>query len=243
MTEEMLKHIVQEKKAYLDTWTAYHCKQCDSIMSAVLVGKEDSMFLKLVAKRCMYFGIQPIFQYPQVDVLRTPSHCAVVFDTDDKSVTTRCNSTIMLGDVDCVNTTGMSSVAEATYELLQGANLVSSKSICIIGRGHAVQGLAEMLTKFDATVTVCHSKTKLNPIFTNDGEHNMYPAADIVICATPKLDGVILAHELVIDISGAAKDACVNKKSVYFSGIGPLTIAVLVNRIAVYIANKVCGNG
>ena len=242
MTEELLKHIVQEKKAYLDTWTAYHCKQCNE-MSAVLVGKADSMFLKLVAKRCTYFGIQPIFQYPQVDVLRTPSHCAVVFDTDDKSVTTRCNSTIMLGDVDCVNTTGMSSVAEATYELLQGANLVSGKSICIIGRGHAVQGLAEMLTKFDATVTVCHSKTKLNPIFTNDGEYNMYPAADIVICAAPKLDGVILAHELVIDISGAAKDTCVNKKTTYFSGIGPLTIAVLVNRIAVYIANKVCGNG
>ena len=68
----------------------------------------------------------------------------------------------------------------------------------------------------------------------------MYPAADIVICAAPKLDGVILAHELVIDISGAAKDACVNRKATYFSGIGPLTIATLVNRIAVYNANGVC---
>lgn len=239
MTEEPLKHIVQEKKAYLDSRTAYHCEQCNE-MSAVLVGKEDSVFLNLVAKRCKHFGIAPIFQYPKVDILRTPSCCAVVFDTDDKCVNVLCHSAVMLGDVDCVNTTGMSSVAEATYELLQGANLVSGKSICIIGRGHAVQGLAERLIRCDATVTVCHSKTQLKPIFTNDGEHEMYPAADIVICATPKLDGVILAHELVIDISGAAKDACANKKAAYFSGIGPLTIATLVNRIAVYNANGVC---
>lgn len=240
MTEEMLKQIVQEKKAYLDMRTADYCNRSNNLKSAVLVGKEDSIFLSLVAKRCTYFGIQPIFQYPQVDILRTPGRGAVVFDTDDRSVTTRCSSAIMLGDVDCVNTTGMSSVAEALYELLQGANMVSGKSICIIGRGHAVQGLAAMLSKFDATVTVCHSKTRLNPIFTNDGEHKMYPAADIVICAAPKLDGVILAHELVIDISGVAKGACINKKSVYFSGIGPLTIAVLVNRIAVHCMNGVC---
>lgn len=239
MTEELLKRIVQEKKAYLDMRTADYCNRSNN-MSAVLVGKEDSAFLSLVAKRCAYFGIQPIFQYPQIDVLRTPSHSAVVFDTDDRCITTMCNSAIMLGDVDCVNTTGMSSVAEALYELLQGANMVSGKSICIIGRGHAVQGLAAMLSKFDATVTVCHSKTRLNQIFTNDGEHKMYPAADIVICAAPKLDGVILAYELVIDISGAAKDTCINNKYVYFSGIGPLTIAVLVNRIAVHCMNGVC---
>ena len=240
MTEELLKHIVQEKKAYLDMRTADYCNRSNNLKSVVLVGKADSVFLSLVAKRCAYFGIQPIFQYPQVDVLRTPGRSAVVFDTDDRSVTTRCSAAIMLGDIDCVNTTGMSSVAEALYELLQGANLVSGKSICIIGRGHAVQGLAAMLSKFDATVTVCHSKTRLNPIFTNDGEHKMYPAADIVICAAPKLDGVILAHELVIDISGAAKDACINKKSIYFNGIGPLTIAVLVNRITVHCMNGVC---
>lgn len=240
MTEELLKHIVQEKKAYLDSRTAYHRNHSNNIMSAVLVGKEDSQFLNLVAKRCAYFGIRPIFQYPQVDILRIPSRYAVVFDTDDKAVITRCSSAIMLGDVDCVNTAGMSSVAEATYELLQGANLVSGKSICIIGRGHAVQGLAEALTKWDATVTVCHSKTRLDPIFAHDGTHKMYPAADIVICATPQLSGGILAHELVVDLSWAAKDACVNKKAAYFSGIGPLTIATLVNRIAVHNANGVC---
>ena len=240
MNEELLKHIVREKKAYLDMRTADYCNRSNNLKSVVLVGKADSVFLSLVAKRCVYFGIQPIFQYPQVDVLRTPSHSAVVFDTDDKTVTTRCSSAIMLGDVDCVNTAGMSSVAEATYELLQGANLVSGKSICIIGRGHAVQGLAEALTKWDATVTVCHSKTQLNPVFTNDGERKIYPAADIVICAAPQLDGVILAHELVVDLSWAAKDACINKKAVYFSGIGPLTIATLVNRIAVHNVNGVC---
>ena len=240
MNEELLKHIVHEKKAYLDKRTADYCNRSNNIMSAVLVGKEDSQFLNLVAKRCVYFGIQPIFQYPQVDVLRTPSRCAVVFDTDDINVATRCSSAIMLGDVDCVNTTGMSSVAESTYELLQGANLVSGKSICIIGRGHAVQGLAEALTRWDATVTVCHSKTRLDPIFAHDGECSLYPAADIVICATPKLSGDILAHELVVDLSWAAKDACVNKKAVYFSGIGPLTIATLVNRIAVHCVNGVC---
>lgn len=242
MTEEMLKQIVQEKKAYLDSRTEYHSKQHNE-MSAVLVGKEDSMFLSLVARRCKHFGIVPIFQYPKVDILRTPSRCAVVFDTDDKNVNALCHSAVMLSDVDCVRAMGMSSVAEAIFELLRGANMIEGKSICIIGRGHAVQGLAEQLIRGNATVTVCHSKTRLDPIFAHDGEHRMYPTADVVICATPQLNGGILAHELVIDISGAAKDVNVNKKAVYFTGIGPLTIAILVNRIAVYIANQVCGIG
>lgn len=241
MNEELLKHIAQEKKAYLDMRTADHCNRSNNIMSAVLVGKEDSVFLSLVAKRCAYFGIQSIFQYPRVDVLRTPSHSAVVFDTDDKAVITRCNSAIMLGDVDCVNTTGMSSVAEATYELLQGANLISGKSICIIGRGHAVQGLAEVLTRWDATVIVCHSKTMLGQLsFNGSPLAHAYPIADVAICATPQLSGKVAAKELVIDISGAAKQMMLNNDAVYFSGIGPLTIAVLVNRIAVHCMNGVC---
>ena len=147
MNEELLKHIVREKKAYLDMRTADYCNRSNNLKSGILVGKADSVFLSLVAKRCAYFGIQPIVQYPQVDVLRTPSRSAVVFDTDDINVTTRCSSTIMLGDVDCVNTLGVSSVAEATYELPQGAGLVSGKSICIIGRGHAVQGLADLIQR------------------------------------------------------------------------------------------------
>ena len=241
MNEELLKHIVHEKKAYLDMRTADYCNRSNNLKSVVLVGKADSVFLSLVAKRCAYFGIQPIFQYPQVDVLRTPGRSAVVFDTDDKSVAIRCSSTIMLGDVDCVNTMGVSSVAEATYELLQGASLVSGKSICIIGRGHAVQGLADMLSKFDATVTVCHSKTKLEQLsFRGSSVAQAYPIADIVICAAPQLAGKVGARELVVDISGTAKQMMLNNDAVYFSGIGPLTIAVLVNRIAVHCMNGVC---
>lgn len=241
MTEELLKHIVREKKAYLDMRTADYCNRSNNIMSAVLVGKEDSVFLSLVAKRCAYFGIQPIFQYPQVDVLRTPSHCTVVFDTDDKSVNMLCHSAVMLSDVDCVRTTGMSSVAEAVFELLRGANMIVGKSICIIGRGHAVQGLAEQLTRWDATVTVCHSKTRLDMLsFKDSPQMFMYPIADVVICAAPGINGHVCAKELVVDISGAATGKCVNKDALYFSGIGPLTIAVLVNRIAVHCVNGVC---
>lgn len=241
MNEELLKHVVREKKAYLDMRTADYCNRSNNLKSVILVGKADSVFLSLVAKRCAYFGIQPIFQYPQVDVLRTPSHSAVVFDTDDRCVTTMCNSAIMLGDVDCVNTMGVSSVAEATYELLQGASLVSGKSICIIGRGHAVQGLADMLSKSDATVTVCHSKTRLDLLsFKDSPQMFMYPIADVVICAAPSINGHVCAKALVVDISGAATGKCVNKDALYFSGIGPLTIAVLVNRIAVHCVNGVC---
>ena len=241
MNEELLKHIVHEKKAYLDMRTADYCNRSNNLKSVVLVGKEDSIFLSLVAKRCAYFGIQPIFQYPQVDVLRTQGRSAVVFDTDDRSVTTRCSSAVMLGDIDCVNTTGISSVAEALYELLQGVNMVSGKSVCIIGRGHAVQGLAAMLSKFDATVTVCHSKTRLDMLsFKGSPQMFMYPIADVVICAAPSINGHVCAKELVVEISGAAAGKCVNKDALYFSGIGPLTIATLVNRIAVYNANGVC---
>ena len=68
----------------------------------------------------------------------------------------------------------------------------------------------------------------------------MYPVADVVICAAPSFNGHVCAKELVLDISGAAKDKCVNKDALYFRGIGPLTIAVLVNRIAVHCVNGVC---
>ena len=67
-----------------------------------------------------------------------------------------------------------------------------------------------------------------------------YPIADIVICAAPQLAGKVGARELVVDISGAAKQMMLNNDATYFSGIGPLTIAVLVNRIAVYCMNGVC---
>ena len=53
MTEEMLKHIVREKKAYLDMRTADYCNRSNNLKSVVLVGKAVSIFLNLVAKRCV----------------------------------------------------------------------------------------------------------------------------------------------------------------------------------------------
>ena len=130
-----------------------------------------------------------------------------------------------VSDIDNAQHKGMSCVAEAVYMLLKAQGLVHGNTITIVGRGHSVQGLAERLIQEDATVTVAHSKTECLLTATQ--------GRDVVVYAAPKLDKIVSydTGELVIDIG-----KCVEHPDwfgcEYTSGIGKLTVSVLLNRFA-----------
>ena len=88
--------------------------------------------------------------------------------------------------------------ARGVYTMLKESNIsISGKHVVIIGRSLLVgRSLAQLLLNHDATVTVCHSKTK-------DLEH-ITKTADIIISATgsPRLIDVqhVSKGQTVIDI-------------------------------------------
>lgn len=127
-------------------------------------------------------------------------------------------------DLDNLQHDGTSSVSEAIYMLLDRLDLIHGKDITIVGRGHSVKGLAGWLIHGGATVTVAHSETK-SLLTATKGK-------DVVIYATPKLDKLIAydTESLVIDLGGAVEHPGWFNCD-YVSGIGRLTVSVLINRL------------
>lgn len=93
-------------------------------------------------------------------------------------------------DIDRTYYDGLSCCAEAVLETLGD---VSGLHVCVVGRGHAVQGLAEILLDRDATVTVCHSKTQNLRMATL--------AADILVVAAP-IEPWPVIDKVVVDVAG-----------------------------------------
>lgn len=140
--------------------------------------------------------------------------------------------------------------ALAVSKLLEENDIdVSGKHVVIVGRSKIVgKPLANLLLSKDATVTICHSKTKNLSEFTKQ--------ADIVVmaCGVPKLlkDDMIKDGAIVVDvgINNIDGEICgdvdfdnVSKKASYITpvpnGIGPVTIAMLLeNIIMCYNAKK-----
>ena len=129
-------------------------------------------------------------------------------------------------DIDHLVTEGLSCVAEATMILLRSYGLVG-KHVVIVGRGHAVKGLVKALLAEDATVTVCHSKTRDLSSIMQD--------ADMLVVAAPITERIYpLYTSVIVDISGAyAKDeGRLQSVCEYTRHIGKLTVAVLLERAA-----------
>jgi hypothetical protein len=181
---------------------------------------KESVFLRAVERKAKALDIP-------CEVVTKPHHMfyhytPVVYDTENGSVIPSLSD---VSDIDNAQHKGMSCVAEAVYLLLKAQGLIHGNTITIVGRGHSVKGLAEKLIAEDATVTVAHSKTECLLTATQ--------GRDVVIYATPKLDKIISydTKELVIDLGG-----CVEHPNWYqcdyTSGIGKLTVSVLLNRFA-----------
>lgn len=131
-------------------------------------------------------------------------------------------------------------------ELLKGYGLtISGKNVCVIGRSNVVgKPLALMLLNENATVTVCHSKTK--------NLKEVCLKSDIIISCTGKA-GLVTSDmvpdgAVVLDIGtnfvdgklcGDVDFEAVEKVAAYISpvpgGCGPMTVTMLIkNLIAAY---------
>lgn len=125
-------------------------------------------------------------------------------------------------DVDNLVSRGLSCCAQAILDTLLEIG-VSGKAVTIIGRGHAVKGLAQALIDHNATVTVAHSQTG-----------NMYEAmlfANIVVVAAPiHTSGLCsMTGKVIVDVVGK----CYPKGAETFvsaSDIGKLTTSIVLYR-------------
>lgn len=203
--------------AELDADTRAHLP---AMYTLVLWGDlERSPFLRAVKRKAEGFGIDVVNNFYPVTACRMVA---------DRETAGQIGCISKFEDVDNLLHTGLSAVAEAVLLVLGS---VDGKNITIVGRGHSVKGLAEELVSKNATVTVAHSHTASLLTATK--------GRDIVIYATPKLDKVVACdtEELVIDLGGAVERPdwfyCD-----YLSGIGPLTVSVLLNRFVTRGRNK-----
>lgn len=184
----------------------------------LLIGKEDSVFLKAVKRKADALGVKC-----DLGKIISPPYKGIVVD---REYPVNCPIPPE-ADIDHIITPGMSCVAQAILATLLGASLVSGKNITVVGRGHAVKGLIPELIKNNATVTVAHSKTL-----------DLFDATmkrDVVIFATPVLYQypAFDTKRMVIDLGNAIPEQYKGFYNCpYINRIGPLTVSVLLNRFA-----------
>lgn len=190
--------------------------------SLLLIGSNSSPFLRSVYRLAQEVGMNAyILSYlPQLI-----KDCKVVVDKE--TCTTAVTNLPAEADVDNLYNPGTSCVAEAAYEFLFDTVALEGKTVTIVGRGHAVQGLAEKLLGLNATVTVAHSHTK--------DLYQVMNGQDVVILATPVVPAFPLANELVLDIGGTLPKEMIDQLPPgcqYEGRIGRLTNSILLARAA-----------
>lgn len=151
-----------------------------------LYGPEDSKYLRLVARRAAENGIKTAWVAGP-----TPGCAAYVTDTD---VGWPLWDLSPEEDVDCIQRPGLSCCAAGMLRYIYSS---PGWRACVIGRGHAVQGLAETLQGY--AVDQC-SSTALDMGYR-------VSRAEIVINTAAAVAGEVLgavpASATVIDVSGS----------------------------------------
>lgn len=185
----------------------------------LLVGSEESRYLKGVAAKARKLGL---LCEPYAYQLNNDLQIFCVFDRETSELAWYEGAYY---DLDCLwNPNDPSCTAEACLWILEELNATEGAHVCIIGRGHAVKGLAERLLLRDATVTVCHSKTR---DFT-------WPSlwADVIINSAPTMRPIPTADCIVLDVSGEMERWSDCNLIHYFGprDIGRLNISILLNR-------------
>ena len=183
--------------------------------SLTLVGSAESPFLKAIARKARKLGIWCSFVLSE--------HRPVVVDTE--TAPNFCEMLSPERDIDCIDHPGLSSCAQAVRDVLTAVG-VAGKTVCIIGRGHAVQGLAPVLTGMDATIVVAHSKT-LDLV-------GITACADVLVIAAPvtAADVTLTEDTVVVDLVGKFKGLVTPEK--YIGDVGKLTTSILLYRAATY---------
>jgi len=243
-------------------------------LSVILVGnnKASEIYVKMKERACNEVGIKfNLYRFPKnvqedevidfIDRLnKKPDVNGIIVQLplpghiDEKRIFETISP---LKDVDCFHPSnrwklliGLEDIAPCTpaavLEILKKYGIeVGGKNIVVVGRSYLVgQPLAIMLLNRNATVTICHSKTR------NLAEHTK--KADIIISAVGKPDlikgDMISKNAVIIDvgtsrvnnkITGDVDFKSVEKKASYITkvpgGVGPVTIAnVLWNVVKCY---------
>lgn len=185
----------------------------------LLLGQKDSIFLKAIKRKADSMGL--VCDFGRV----SPPYTGVVADTEFSG--TKGYPLTSDVDIDNIKAPGISCVALGILYLLLRQGLVVGKTITIVGRGHAVKGLAQALIENDATVTVAHSKTADLFRATKD--------RDVVIYATPELTQYpcFNTKDLVIDLGNCFTEMDKEHFRCDFVGnIGRLTVSVILNEFA-----------
>lgn len=151
-----------------------------------LYGPEDSKYLRLVARRAEEYGLK-------IAPVVGPSLCCAAYVADTDAGWPLWDLAPE-EDVDNIRHTGLSCCAAGMLR-----HIYSSPGwrVCIIGRGHAVQGLAEALRGYE--VDQC-SSTALDMAYRVARADIIVNSADAV---TEGVLGAVPAQSTVIDISGS----------------------------------------
>ena len=230
--KEDVKKLIDELVDEIDDCTqdSLDFSQSAHTTNLCLFGKRDSRYLKGVAAKAKKFWV-PVRWFDCPPPLR-PDEPFLVDLESFKGENLILNPDDEEMDLDCVYYGDrLSCTAEACLDILKRATTLSGKHVCIIGRGHAVQMLRDaLLHGYDATVTICHSKTK--------ELREIVATADIVINSAPRLnpyrDVGFKVDRILLDISGALCDWEDSNLLTYIGPreIGRVNTAIVLNRFA-----------
>ena len=228
--KEDVKKLIDEIVDELDTETRKGLAYEEHMNHLCLYGKRDSRYLKGVAAKAKKFWI-PVrwFDCPP------PQHPEEPYLVDLESFDSEnlyCDPVFPGLDLDCMRRRDqLSCTADACLDILRHITTLRGKHVCVIGRGHAVQMLRDhLLHNYDATVTVCHSKT--------ENLREIVSSADIVVNSAPRLnpysDVGFKLNRVLLDISGALCDWEDSNLLTYVGPreIGRVNTAIVLNRFA-----------
>lgn len=197
-----------------------------------LYGPEDSRYLNLVARRAEAEGIKTAW----VDG-PTPGCVAYVADTDAGWPMWDMTSE---EDVDCIQQTGLSCCAAVVFLYIRYVcSLRRGQRVCIIGRGHAVQGLTVMWHNMGL-----HDKYNLDQCSSTALDMGYRVSrADIIVnsadAVTEEVLDAVDALSTVIDISGSMEPLH-DRVADYVPRdyVGAWNIAELLRRVRVRIEEE-----
>lgn len=187
-----------------------------------LYGPEDSKYLRLVASRAAKEGIKTAW-------VAGPTHGCVAYVADTEAGWPMWDMTPE-EDVDNIQHTGMSCCAAGVLWYI--CSLPRDRRVCIIGRGHSVQGPIHPLHCYGYEVDQCGSGA-LDMCYR-------VSRADIIVNSAAVVAGEVLsavpAQSTVIDISGSM-DPLRDRVADYVPRgyVGGWNIAELLRRVRMLI--------
>lgn len=191
-----------------------------------LIGPEDNVYLRLIQREAEKAGL-PVLRVSQRD-----ERCGCyVIDNEAGDADIRLTAE---EDIDCVQHPGMSCAAEAALRIFS-RYCWPHVTVALVGRGHAVQGIAEELVKNGHTVRPCTRDM--------DPDYVLSPATFIINSApevtAAQLMAAWMGQQRIFDISGSLGSLARHEdwKGLYISRgeIGKKNVEILLDRAKVML--------